>query len=53
MAKLKADSLAELVQVVTEARLRRSVPFARVGLSTTSSPSGLDGRGSREVEPVT
>jgi len=39
MVKIKVDSLAGLVQVVTEARLMLSVPFARAALSSTARPS--------------
>jgi FixJ family two-component response regulator len=55
MAKLKADSLAELVQVVTEVRLLGSVPFARtrVDFSAAASPPGLDDRSFREAQPAT
>jgi len=42
MAKLKADSLAELVQIVTEVRVLFSIPFACAKLATTAPQSGLD-----------
>jgi FixJ family two-component response regulator len=53
MVKLKADSLAELVQVVTEARLFFSVPFARAGLLTAARQPRVDDLSLRETEPVT
>jgi FixJ family two-component response regulator len=49
MAKLKADSLAELVQVVTEARLLGSVPVARVDHPTASIQPGFEDRRSPET----
>jgi FixJ family two-component response regulator len=52
MVKLKADSLAELVQAVTEARLLFSVPFARAGLFATERQSALADPVPCETEPV-
>jgi FixJ family two-component response regulator len=53
MVKLKTESLAELVQVVTEARLLFSVPFARAGLSPAAHQAGFVDSFPRETEQVT
>lgn len=42
MVKLQADSLAELIQTVTEARLTLSVPFTRTGPSSAGPSSNRD-----------
>jgi two-component system response regulator DctR len=52
MAKLKAGSLAELVQVVTEFRLLFSAPFARAGLLAAARQSSVDDPRVRETELV-
>ncbi len=53
MIKLNTDSLAELVRVVTEARLLFSVPFTRGGLSPATRHSGLVDSIPREIEQMT
>jgi FixJ family two-component response regulator len=53
MAKIQVDSLAELVQIVTEARLMLSVPFARAGLTSEVFPPNHYDSASQDAEPVT
>jgi two-component system response regulator TtrR len=50
MVKFKVDSLAGLVQLVTEARLMLSVPFARAALSSAAPPANHNGSGSHGAE---
>jgi FixJ family two-component response regulator len=51
MVKLQANSLAELIQTVTEARLMLSLPFARAA-SPLPRPSAFDDP-ARDSEPAT